>query len=258
MNEDIKKLKEVFSKADATYTTDKSKTFWVDVDNLTQEDVDNYLETIQNNWNNWNTDDNGLVVGSIVYPTNLPNTSPFSPFYPNTSPVYYPDTTNPKLVPPGYSHPTTTSTKPEITTEKKDGNPKNSVGSTKFALSVVPTTVTAEVGLGMLEGARKYGRHNWRDEGALASIYWDAACRHLIKWYEGEDIDPDSGLSHITKAICSLYVLRDAMITNVMTDDRPPRAPEKWYEDLDASVKFILEKYPDAKPAHTEKGGADE
>lgn len=138
-------------------------------------------------------------------------------------------------------------------TKIKEGNPKTSVGSKKFSLSVLSNAVTAEVALGMLEGARKYGRHNWRDEGAKASTYWDAACRHLIKWWEGEDIDPDSGISHLVKAIASLYVLRDAMINDNWDDDRPPKLPEGWYEDLDKTAEFIIEKYSDPKSPHRNK-----
>ncbi len=132
---------------------------------------------------------------------NIPTSSiyePWSPIVP-TQPVAIPTTP----IPSGTI--TTTSTLPKLDAPKdepkKDGNPKTSVGSRKFSLSVMSSAVTAEIAVGMLEGARKYGRHNWRDEGAMASVYWDAACRHLIKWWEGEDIDPDSGLPHVVKAI---------------------------------------------------------
>lgn len=148
---------------------------------------------------------------------------------------------------------TTTTTTTKIEVPKKDGNPKTSVGSKKFSLSVMSSAVTAEIALGMLEGARKYGRHNWRDEGAMASIYWDAAMRHLIKWWEGEDIDPDSGLPHIVKAMASLYVLRDAMIHGNWVDDRPPALPEGWYNDLDRVAAEIIERYPEAREPHLNK-----
>jgi hypothetical protein len=84
--------------------------------------------------------------------------------------------------------------------------------------------VVAELGLAMLEGASKYGRHNYRSAGVRASVYLDATIRHLFSWWAGEDIDPDSGLSHITKAITSLTVLRDAQFQGLFNDDRAPRA----------------------------------
>lgn len=108
----------------------------------------------------------------------------------------------------------------------KDTNPKDAVGSRKVPMSVVPPVVLAEVAVGMVDGARKYGRFNYRVAGVRGTVYYDAAMRHLMAWYEGQDIDPDSGLSHITKAITSLVVLRDSMIQGNWNDDRPPKTPE--------------------------------
>ncbi len=89
---------------------------------------------------------------------------------------------------------------------------------------LLPGPVVAELGVAMLEGASKYGRHNYRSAGVRASVYLDATIRHLFSWWSGEDIDPDSGLSHITKAVTSLTVLRDAQVQGLFNDDRAPRA----------------------------------
>lgn len=131
----------------------------------------------------------------------------------------------------------------------KETNPKDAVGTSRVPmLSVLPLRVLSGVALALLEGARKYGRHNYRRVGVRASVYMDAAGRHLSAWWEGEDIDPDSGLSHIDKAIASLVVLRDCMHAGNWVDDRPPRAVE-WMAEANARAKAIVEKYPDAKPA---------
>src|ERR1035438_3531894 len=82
----------------------------------------------------------------------------------------------------------------------KDSNPKDSIGIKKVALSCVSAPVLMEMALGMQEGAMKYGRHNYRVIGVRASVYYDATMRHLMAYWEGEDIDPDSGLSHLSKA----------------------------------------------------------
>jgi hypothetical protein len=77
---------------------------------------------------------------------------------------------------------------------------------------------------------------------------------HIIQWWEGEDVDADSGLSHITKAIASLTVLRDAMIQDMLTDDRPPKANlDKLRSELQTAVDGIFERIPEPKPAFTEK-----
>lgn len=137
---------------------------------------------------------------------------------------------------------------------KKLTNPKDAVGVRKVPFSTVSQAVLAEIGLAFLEGARKYGRHNYRPAGVRASVYFDADARHMARWWEGEDIDPDSGLNHVTKAIASLVVLRDSMITGNWVDDRPPALPKGWMDDLNRKAGEIIERYPDPVEALTEKG----
>jgi len=134
----------------------------------------------------------------------------------------------------------------------KPSNPKDTIGILKVPTSTVPAPVVKELGLALLEGACKYGRHNYRIIGVLSSVYYDAANRHLDAWWEGEDTDPDSGLSHITKAIASLTVLRDAMIQNQLTDDRPPKSPDGWMEDLNKKAEEILTTITKRTSAYTE------
>ena len=133
---------------------------------------------------------------------------------------------------------------------QKDTNPKDSVGIKKVPISTVPSTVLAELGLAMLEGARKYGRHNYRVAGVRASVYMDAVFRHMHQWWEGQDIDPDSGLSHITKAIASLVVLRDSMINDNWIDDRPPSIDENFWILMNKKAAEIIDRYNDAKDAY--------
>jgi len=128
----------------------------------------------------------------------------------------------------------------------KDTNPKDAVGVKKAPISTVSGAVMSELGVAMLEGARKYGRHNYRVSGVRASVYRDATWRHLTKWWEGEDTDPDSGINHITKAIASLMVLRDAMIFDKWVDDRPPPVPLEFWAKLDEMTVDIIERYPNA------------
>jgi len=135
----------------------------------------------------------------------------------------------------------------------KDSNPKDAVGIKKAPFSTVSAPVIAEIGLAMLEGARKYGRHNYRAIGVRASVYYDACLRHLTAWWEGEDVDSDSGLSHITKALACLTVLRDAQLINKCIDDRPPKTKQGWITELNKKAKEIVEKYPNALEPYTEK-----
>lgn len=141
--------------------------------------------------------------------------------------------------------------RPLTNPEVKETNPKDAVGIRKWRIfSTIPMTVVWELGVAMMEGARKYGRHNYRVSGVRASVYVDAAMGHITQWWEGEDTDADSGLNHITKAIASLVVLRDAMIQKQIVDDRPPATNvDMVRKDLQTTVDAMFEKYPDPKEA---------
>ena len=142
---------------------------------------------------------------------------------------------------------------PELGPQSKDTNPKDAIGGNKPNYSAVPVPVLYELGAALSEGARKYGGYNWRVAGVRASVYIDATRRHLDSWWEGEDIDPDSGLSHITKAIASLVVLRDAMIQGTLSnDDRPPRAAE-FMPAMQDRMSELSERYPNPRPPYTER-----
>jgi hypothetical protein len=122
----------------------------------------------------------------------------------------------------------------------KDTNPKDAVGTKKWRqYCTVPMTIIWELGVAMLEGARKYGRHNYRVAGVRASVYIDAAKGHIDQWWEGEDIDAESNLNHLVKAMASLAVLRDAM-------------HQKLRADLQEAVNSIFERIPEAEDAYLE------
>lgn len=146
--------------------------------------------------------------------------------------------------------------------QTKQSNPKDSVGVKKVPFSTTPSGPIAEIGLAMLEGALKYGRHNYRSIGVRTSVYYDAALRHLTAFWEGQDIDPDSGLPHIVKAAACLVVLRDSQLMGNVVDDRPPSYQDNWQQELNAKAALLIEKYPEPKKAYTKmevpNGGSDE
>jgi hypothetical protein len=133
-------------------------------------------------------------------------------------------------------------------------NPKDRVGQMKPSLSVLSMPVLYEVGNAVGEGSRKYGAFNVRVVPVRASIYFDATMRHLAAWWEGQDIDPDSGIHHVSKAIASLFVLRDAMMHGKVTDDRPPRTDEAWIAKAAEQCAEIIGRHPDPKAPYTEEG----
>lgn len=128
----------------------------------------------------------------------------------------------------------------------KPTNPKDIAAISKVPYTRVPFPVLAEAAVALHEGALKYGGYNWREAGVQASVYIDAVGRHLSAWFEGEDIDPESGLSHVTKAIAGLMVLRDGMIANNWVDDRP-QGCDGFIKALNEKMAELNARYPEPK-----------
>jgi len=136
--------------------------------------------------------------------------------------------------------------------DKKDTNPKDAVGTKKVPFSTIPAKIMGWIGLALLEGAIKYARHNYRVAGVRASVYYDACFRHLTAWWEGEDIDKDSGLPHPIKAIACLVVLMDSIDIGNWTDDRPPKTKDGWVQDLNKKAEDLINRYPKSLEPYTE------
>lgn len=77
--------------------------------------------------------------------------------------------------------------------------------------------------LGLLDGMLKYGRSNWRHAGVRATIYTDAIERHLHRWKEGLELDPDSGLPQFAHILACSAIITDAQAAGMLMDDRLTR-----------------------------------
>lgn len=129
-----------------------------------------------------------------------------------------------------------------VDTNWKESNPKDAaaVSQGRVSLGLFPDTAVLAGCMAMHEGREKYGQYNYRAVGVRASVYHEALRRHVAAWWNGEDIDPDSGLPHIWKALACLAVLIDAQSLDMVTDDRPPRAPvARMLKSLQPVVKII-------------------
>lgn len=100
-------------------------------------------------------------------------------------------------------------------------NPKEATGSKKPGVySVFPRWVSLLVGRVMETGASKYGKFNYRDSSIAADTYEDAMERHAQLWFDGEDNDPESGVSHLAHVIACATLLLDAQATGKLHDNR--------------------------------------
>lgn len=78
----------------------------------------------------------------------------------------------------------------------------------KLDWSLMPWDSVEEI-LKVLEfGKIKYSAWNWSSgEGFKYSRVFNSLIRHLFAWFRGEDIDPESGLSHLSHAGCNILFL---------------------------------------------------
>lgn len=130
-------------------------------------------------------------------------------------------------------------------------NPKDAIGSNKLPLHLWPETATLMGTLGLLDGALKYGRGNYRAIGVRATIYIDACKRHLNAWLEGEECAPDSGVPHLAHALACLAIIVDAEAAGQLNDDRQfPGGYHALVEKLTPHVARLKDLHKDKSPQH--------
>lgn len=69
-------------------------------------------------------------------------------------------------------------------------------------------------------GARKYSAYGWADSDMEYSRIISAAYRHLGKFEKGEDIDSETGLSHLLHLSCCVMFLYMYRLTGLGKDNR--------------------------------------
>jgi hypothetical protein len=125
--------------------------------------------------------------------------------------------------PPGYED-TSAADDPEVTyypPKYPDNNPKSVYGVQKPPMHLNPPTALVLMSEVFKLGAEKYGPYNWREKSVSANVYVAAALRHIHSYYDGEDQDSESGVSHLAHAMACMAIILDATVTGNLIDDRP-------------------------------------
>lgn len=91
---------------------------------------------------------------------------------------------------------------------------------------LVPIKAVLRIAEVMGFGAKKYDAYNWR-RGIKFSRLFGACQRHLLAYWDGEDIDPESGLHHMAHAGCCITMLL------TLIEERPD-LDDRFKEHLDA------------------------
>ena len=92
-------------------------------------------------------------------------------------------------------------------------------------------------------GARKYEDRNW-EKGYAWSLSFGAMQRHAWAFWNGEDIDEETGSPHLAAVAFHAFALLEFMETRRSKDDRPKPSNESFFEQA---------KGRDWKPLETEK-----
>ena len=102
-------------------------------------------------------------------------------------------------------------------------NPKDKFGSAKVSFTRIPTTAMVEMAKAGMYGNHMYKPFNWREEDKQIrlSVYLDAILRHVYRLFDGEDVDPDSLVSHWGHIAQGAAIAIDAISLGNYIDDRP-------------------------------------
>ena len=141
-------------------------------------------------------------------------------------------------------------------------NPKDAIGRTKVPMSLFPPIAVAYGSVGMLEGMFKYGAVNYRAAPVAASVYLDAAFRHLAAWRDGEEYCVEIGDDgqpielgpHLGNALACIAIILDARLHGTLIDDRPisneTTAFAQATEGLRKNVAALQKRFGHINPVH--------
>ena len=93
----------------------------------------------------------------------------------------------------------------------------------KPQMYLLPPKAITEVAKVLTFGASKYGPENWRKLDDLQNRYSSAAMRHIFAHMDGEQLDPETELSHLAHALCCLLFKLEIELENAKIEEERPR-----------------------------------
>lgn len=104
-----------------------------------------------------------------------------------------------------------------IANPPKDEAIKHDTG--KPDMTYIPNSAMEEIARVFMFGHKKYDSENWA-KGFNYRRPAAAALRHVFLWLSGEDVDAESGLTHLAHACCCLVMLIHFQKHGTGKDDR--------------------------------------
>lgn len=95
----------------------------------------------------------------------------------------------------------------------------------KLRMDLVPTSAIKAMAEVLTKGAEKYDERQW-EKGHDWSTPYASLMRHLTAWWEGENKDPESELSHLSHVIMNVAMLIEYEQNYPELDNRPRKDKE--------------------------------
>jgi hypothetical protein len=105
----------------------------------------------------------------------------------------------------------------EVRTVSATGGEK---GQKLARFDLIPVGPLTELAKHYGRGAQKYADRNW-EKGYEWSKNYAALQRHLFAFWDGEDLDPETGTPHVVAVAWHAFALAEFMNTHPEFDDRP-------------------------------------
>lgn len=90
----------------------------------------------------------------------------------------------------------------------------------KARYDLIPPEIEEALARVLTYGAAKYSERNW-ELGMKWGRPYAAMRRHMGAWWAGQDLDPETGMSHLWHAACCIAFLVAFEARGTGTDDRP-------------------------------------
>lgn len=88
-----------------------------------------------------------------------------------------------------------------------EGNRKDDAGKLRYDL--IPVAAIEGLAQVLTFGAEKYAPNGWRGVPNAGERYYSALFRHLFAWRNGEELDPESGLPHLSHVLTNIVFLME-------------------------------------------------
>jgi hypothetical protein len=109
---------------------------------------------------------------------------------------------------------------PELKSMTKTKSEGIKLDQEKLRYDLVPAYPLEQIVKVLTFGAKKYTDRNW-ELGMNWTRVFAALMRHSWAWFKGEDVDKETGISHIAHAACCCMFLLEYTRTKKELDDRP-------------------------------------